>query len=101
MKQLWQRFVHLTGDPEVAAIGLLAAAFTIVASVAAMAYCLRAGQHLRAVGIGVGLAAVVSVCIRDYRRCRWSVLSGIVAIVWLLLTVAALVYSVWLAYAHG
>jgi hypothetical protein len=102
MKEVWQRFLRLVGDdPEVTGMSLLVAAFAVTISAGLLVYCLATGRYLAVAGVAVGLAGVISVCIRDYRRGRWSFVSGLVVAVWLLLSCAALAYECWVSYGRG
>jgi hypothetical protein len=93
MKNLWQRFITLTGaDPEIACISLLIAGLTLVFSVALLVWCVVSARYLAAAGVAAGLISIVAVCVRDYRRGRWSRFSALLVAVWLLASLAALAY---------
>jgi len=92
MKDMWQRFVSLVGsDPEAAGVGLLVAAFAVVASLGLIVHCLTSRRYFAAVGLVAALGGVTSICLRDYRRGRWSVISGVIVAIWLLLSGAVLI----------
>ena len=92
MKDMWQRFVSLVGtDPDVAGVSLLVAAFAVVASLGLIVHCLISHSYTAAIGLVAALGSVTSVCLRDYRRGRWSVISGVIVGIWILLSGVVLV----------
>jgi len=94
MKDMWQRFVSLVGpDPEAAAVSLLVAAFAVVASLGLIVHCLISRSYIAAIGLVAALGGVTSICLRDYRRGRWSVISGVIVAIWILLSGAVLMFG--------
>jgi len=100
MSEIWQRFVSTFGDAEAAAVALLVAIGGVVASVVIFVHWLVVGRYTAAVGLIVALGAAVGVCIRDYRRGRWSILSGALLTIWLLATAVALAFDIWVTYGR-
>jgi hypothetical protein len=98
MNSPWQKFVRTFCDDEVAAVALLIAAGSVIASVALFVHWLTVGRYAAAVGLAAALAVVAGVCIRDYRRERWSVWSGALVAIWIFLTIGAVVLAIWLEY---
>lgn len=98
MDGMWQRFVRAFGDPELAALSILVALGGLVASVALLVHWLAVGQYAAAAGFMAVMCTVVGVCIRDYRRGRWSVLSVVMMTLWVLMTVVALAFGLWIAW---
>lgn len=101
MNSPWQKFVRTFCEDEVAAVALLIAVGSVIASVALFVHWLAVGRYAAAVGLAAVLAVVAGVCIRDYRRERLSVLSGVLVGTWILLTIGAVVVAIWLAYEKG
>src|SRR5258706_82143 len=102
MKQAWQRFLGLVGDdPEAAGMSLLVLAVAVVTSTGLFVYCMVTSKYAAAAGLVAGSGVVTSVCVRDYRRGRWSFESGVAVVVWLLLSGAALAYGCWVSYGRG
>lgn len=94
MKNVWQRFVELVGpDPESAGVALLVAAFAVIVPVGATVHCLLAPQYAVAIGIIVASGGVARICVRDYRRGRWSLVSGVIVGIWVVLSGAVLLYG--------
>jgi len=100
MNSPWQKFVRTCWDDEAAAVALLIAIGSMIASVALFVHWLAAGRYTAAVGLAAMLAVVAGVCIRDYRRGRWSVWSGVVVGIWTLLTIGAVVLAIWIEYGR-
>jgi len=102
MGGLWQRFVRFLGDdPEAAGIGFLVAVVGIAASIGMVVYCAALGRYGAAVGLATAFSGIAWACRRAYRRGRWSVISGALLAVWLLLTAAVIAYGCWIAYRRG
>ena len=101
MSEIWQRFVSTFADAEAAGVAFLIAIGGVVASIAVLVHWLVVGRYVAAVGLVVALGAAVGVCIRDYRRGRWSILSGTLLTIWLLATAAAVALDIWLTYVRG
>ena len=59
-----------------------------------MTPAVSAGDH-------VVMEGMTDLCIRDYRRGRWSILSGTLLTIWLLATAAALAFDIWVTYGRG
>lgn len=101
MNSAWQKFVRTFCDDEAAAVALLIAVGSVITSVALFVHWLKVGRYAAAVGLAASLAVVAGVCIRDYRRERWSVLSRMLVGTWILLTIGAVVLAIWLEYEKG
>ena len=84
-----------------AGVSLLVLSLAVFASVGLFVYCLATSRYIAALGLSLAFAAVAAICIRDYRRQRWSLVSGLLVIFWLLLSCAALAYGCWLSYSRG
>jgi hypothetical protein len=94
MKDLWQRFVSLVGpDPDAAGVTLLVAAFAVVASLGLIVHCVISRHYTAAIGLVAALGGVTGICLRDYRRGRWSVISGVIVVIWILLSGAVLMHG--------
>ena len=102
MKEMCRRFLRLVGDdPEVTGMSLLVVVLTLIASIGLFVYCLATRRYVVAAGLVAGSGFVTSVCVRDYRRGRWSFVSGLLVLVWLLLSAGALAYGCWVSYGRG
>lgn len=101
MNSPWQKFVRTFCNDEAAAVALLIAVGSVIASAALFVHWLTVGRYAAAVGLAAALAVVAGVCIRDYRRERWSVLSGVLVSIWILLTIGAAAFAIWLEYEKG
>ena len=97
MDKLWQRFVSTFGDAQIAALALLIVGMAVVVSAALLARWIKHGCYSDALGFAVGLVCMDAICVRDYRGGRWRVLSLALVIIWMLLTVAALAFGIWMA----
>jgi hypothetical protein len=101
MSDMWQRFVRtFEGAAELAGLAILVALGGVIASVSLFIYWFTTGRYGPAIGLMLALGAAIGVCIRDYRRGKWSILSGILLTIWLLITLAAFVFGNWLAEAR-
>ncbi len=96
MKRAWQQFVRLLGDdPELAGIGLLVAVLLVATPVVLIIYLAVGGHYAAAAGLTIGLAACVAAVGRDYRRRRWSFVSGVFVGLWILLLALWATYDLW------
>jgi hypothetical protein len=94
--EFWQRFLRTFGESaEMAVVGLLVAACVAIGSVMLIVHWLTAGRYAAAVGLVVAIGSIVGICVRDYRRGQWSVLSGILMTIWILLIIAGVAYGFW------
>ena len=91
MSGIWQKFSNTFGDPEAAGLAFLIAIGGLVASVSVVVHWLTVGRYAPAAGLAVALGAAWGICIRDYRRGRWSILSGILFGLWLVATALAVI----------
>lgn len=96
MSKLWQYFVRHFGDDEFAGMALLVAIGAVLGTLALLVHWLRVGQYATAVGFALALGAICGVCLRDFRRGRWSRLSTALVTLWLLATIALLLLSFWI-----
>lgn len=97
MRILWQRFVSFFGDPEGAAWALLCAGITVLVAFAFLAHLVLSSRPLPALGVALMLGVVLTVCIRDFRRGRWSALSGVLMTLWILLIGFAIGWGFWIS----
>jgi hypothetical protein len=58
-------------------------------------YLFKTDRYVAAIGLVVAIAATAGVCIRDCRRGQFSTLSGVLVTIWLLITLAAFVFEMW------
>ena len=83
-------------DAESAGLALLATLFAVAVSIGLLVHWFANARYAAATGLLIGLGGVTGVCARDYRRGRWSVVSGLAFGVRLLAIVAALAYAAWI-----
>jgi len=95
MRDPWEKFWRAFGDDEVGGVSLLIAAGSVIGALALFVHWLSIGKYLTAFCLASVLGILTRVCVRDYRRGRWSILSKIIIGVWILLTIAAAIGSVW------
>ena len=102
MKRMWNGFLRLIGyNPEFACISLFVGAFAVFASIALLVYCVVTQSYIVSVGASLIFGAVAGICVRDYRRGRWSAVSRFLMIAWLLLSAATLAYGCLIPYVRG
>ena len=101
MSELWQRFVRTFGDAETAGVAFLVVIGGMIASVALVIHWLTIGRYAAALALMLALSAVTGVCIRDFRRGRWGVLSRALMAIWLLIIAAAMTFGIWVAIGQG
>ena len=100
-QNLWHRYVGLFGNaPDAAVVSLLVGVLAVAASIGAVAYCVSSRRYAVAVGLALALAGTACACVRDYRRGRWSFISGFVMTIWLLLTAWAIGFPLWVNYGR-
>jgi hypothetical protein len=93
MSKKWQQFVSVCSDADIAAFALLIAIGAVVAAISLPGYFFKIGQYTSAVCLAVTFGGVSGICLRDYRRGRWSILSGTLLAVWVLITAAITAYA--------
>jgi len=99
MSQLWQKFVRTFGDNyEIAGVAFLIAVGGVITSVALFVHWLAVGRYAAAFCLAAALGIVTGVFVRDYRRGQWSILSGTLIVVWIILTIGAAALAIWLEY---
>jgi len=81
-------------------VSLFVGVLAVLASIGAVAYCVSSRRYVVAVGLALALGATVCACVRDYRRGRWSFVSGLVMTIWLLLTAWAIGFPLWVNYGR-
>ena len=100
-QNLWQWYVGLFGNaPEAAVASLVVAFLAVAASVGALTYYVSSRRYAAAVALALALGGTACACVRDYRRGRWSFISGVVMAIWLLLTVWAIGFPLWVNYGR-
>ena len=82
-------------------MALLIAIGGFVVSVGLFVHWLTVGNYVAAATLFVAFATATAGCIRDYRRGKWSILSGTLIGLWMLLTVGALVFAIWIEHERG
>jgi hypothetical protein len=87
MNKFWHRFTSLFTDVELAGTALVVAIVGIVAVVALPAYLIANGRYVSAASLIFSFGGVSLICIRDYRRGKWSVLSAALVVVWVAFTI--------------
>ena len=92
---MWQRFVRTFQDAELAALAVLVALGGIVATALLVIHLFKTDRYVAAIGLLLATAAIAGVCIRDCRRGQFSTLSGVLVTIWLLITLAAFVFEMW------
>lgn len=97
MSKLWRQFVSLFDEPDTAVVGFIVAIGGVVAAIALPVYFLTIGRYASAVCLIVALGVASGVCIRDYRRGKWSILSGALLAIWLLISAAVAAYCWYVA----
>lgn len=63
----------------------------LAGSVGLIIHWVTSERYASAALLTVMLGSMMGICVRDYRRQKWSLLSKALVIVWLLMTVAAAV----------
>ncbi len=102
MKTFWARLVSVVGDePEAAGISILLILLALVSSFLGISYCVAGGHYGLAGAIACFVVTVGVICIRDFQRGHWSVVSRVAAGVWVALTVLAVVYGIYNMYGRG
>lgn len=101
MNAPWRKFVDLFGDAEVAVIAVLVLFCSLITAVALLAKWMVGGRYEAACGLLLAVAATTGICVRDYRRQRWSMVSKILVTIWFLATLAAWVFGIWVVYRQG
>jgi hypothetical protein len=101
VRRLWQKFLRTFDDAETAGVALLIAVGSLIASVALFVHWLAVGKYAAVLGLAAALAMATGVCVRDFRRERWSVLSAALIATWILLTISALVFTIWFEHEKG
>lgn len=95
MSKFWHRFTCFLENPETAGVALLVAVIGIITAVAFPWYLVSIGRYFSAASFVLGFALVSAVCIRDYRRGKWSILSAAVVVIWVAFTVVTGIYFGW------
>jgi hypothetical protein len=80
-------------DADLAFVALVIAVTGIIGVVAFTLHLVSNGSYFSAASFLFGLGAVSVVCIRDYHRGKWSVLSVVIVAIWVALTVIAAIYA--------
>jgi hypothetical protein len=101
MNGAWRKFADLFGDAEVAVMAILVLFCSLITAAALVAKWLVAGYYEAACGLLLAVAATTGICVRDYRRQRWSMLSTALVTIWLLATLAAWVFGFWVVNRQG
>ena len=98
MNGMWQRFTRAFEDAETAGVALLVGILAVAVSIGLLVHWIASARYTAAIGLLTCLGGITAICMRDYRRGRWSIVSGLVVGVWLLFIAAAIACAAWLSW---